>query len=310
MPRAVVSGGAGFIGSHLCDALLARGWEVLAIDSLLTGSERNVEHLAAEPRFQLARADVAAGVPVVDGRVDAVLHLASPASPADFERLAVEILDAGTYGTRNLLELAAAHGARFLLASTSEVYGDPEVHPQPESYWGNVNPIGRRSCYDEAKRAAEAYVSAFRRYRQVDTRIVRIFNTYGPRMRIDDGRAIPNFLVQALRGIPLTVYGDGSQTRSLCHVRDLAGGILAVLERGDRRPYNVGNPHEVTVSALAALVIKTTGSASSIENLPLPEDDPRRRCPDITRVRGLGWEPQVQLEDGLRETVAYFQEVV
>jgi dTDP-glucose 4,6-dehydratase len=302
-----VSGAAGFIGSHLCDALLARGWEVVAADNLITGSAGNVEHLRADPRFELLEADVAASPPDPPGPIDAVFHFASPASPKDFERLAVEILDAGTRGTRNLLDLAASRGARFLLASTSEVYGDPLVHPQPESYWGNVNPIGPRGCYDEAKRCAEAYTMAYRRFRGVDTQIVRIFNTHGPRMRLDDGRVIPNFLGQALRGQPLTIYGDGSQTRSLCHVSDLVAGVLAVFDGGDGAPYNLGNPNEVTVRELAETVLRLTGAGSALVDGPLPEDDPKQRCPDIARARALGWEPRVDLEPGLRETLEYFR---
>ena len=308
--RAVVSGGAGFIGSHLVDALLERGWEVVALDNLVTGSPRNVGHLAGRDGFSLVEADVSEPLPALPGPVDAVFHLASPASPKDFARIPVEILLVGTAGTRNLLELALAHGARFLLASTSEVYGDPLVHPQPESYLGNVNCIGPRGCYDEAKRCAEAFTMAYHRRHGVDVRIVRIFNTHGPRMRPDDGRVIPNFVGQALRGEPLTVYGDGSQTRSLCHVSDLVAGILAVFERGDSAPYNVGNPVEVTVRQLAETVLRLAGGGSGIEERPLPEDDPKQRRPDITRAAGLGWEPRVGLEEGLRDTLEYFRSAV
>ena len=307
--RAVVAGGAGFIGSHLVDELRRRGWDVLAVDNFVTGSPRNVVQRAGDPGFELLEADVTLPLPVIEGPVDAVFNLASPASPKDFAALAVQILDTGTAGTRNLLDLAGAKRARFLLASTSEVYGDPLVHPQPESYWGNVNPNGPRSCYDEAKRCAEAYTMAFHRHRGVDTRIVRIFNTHGQRMRPDDGRVVPNFVGQALRGEPLSVYGDGSQTRSICHVHDLVAGILTVFELGDELPYNVGNPHEVTVLELAEAVIRLTGSTSSIVHEALPQDDPQRRRPDITRLSHLGWAPRVGFEEGLRETVEYFRGV-
>ena len=305
--RAVVAGGAGFIGSHLCDALLERGWDVTVLDNLVTGSARNLEHLDGRPGFDRVECDVSSGIQALAGSIDAVFHMASPASPKDFATLAVEILLVGTAGTRNLLDLAAAHGARFLLASTSEVYGDPLVHPQPETYWGNVNPIGPRGCYDEAKRCAEAFTMAYKRYRGVDTRICRIFNTHGPRMRPDDGRVVPNFIGQALRGEPLTVYGDGSQTRSICHVRDLVAGILTVFESGDQLPYNVGNPREVSMLELAETVLRLTQSVSTVAYEPLPEDDPSRRRPDVTRLSALGWAPKVDLEAGLTDTLEYFR---
>jgi dTDP-glucose 4,6-dehydratase len=303
----VVSGGAGFIGSHLCEALIQDGWIVTAIDNLVTGSAANVEQLAGRDDFQLRQADVS-GPLAIDGPVEAVFHLASPASPRDFAEIPLEILRVGTAATDNLLALAGEKRARFLLASTSEIYGDPAVHPQPESYRGNVNPVGPRGCYDEAKRCAEAFTMAYRRKHGVDTRIVRIFNTHGPRMRLNDGRVVPNFMTQALRGDPVTVYGDGSQTRSLCYVNDLVAGILAVFERGDAMPYNIGNPQEVTILELAKMVVRLTGSRSEIEFQPLPEDDPVQRQPDIQRARrDLEWEPEVNLEHGLKLTLGYFQ---
>jgi len=306
----LVSGGAGFIGSHLCEALLAEGWQVLAVDNLLTGSRSSLGSLQGRPGFEFLEQDVT--VPFeVEGRLEAVLHFASPASPPSYIRHPVETLKAGTIGTLGLLDLARRQSARFVLASTSEVYGDPLVHPQPESYWGNVNPVGPRGCYDEAKRCAEAFTMAYHRAHGLDTRIVRIFNTHGPRMQPEDGRAVPNFMAQALRGEPLTVYGDGSQTRSLCYVDDLVRGVLSVLESGDSMPYNLGNPVEVTVLELAETIRRLTGTGSSIEFRPLPEDDPKQRRPDITRARaGLGWEPEVSLEAGLERTLAYFREVL
>jgi dTDP-glucose 4,6-dehydratase len=303
----VVSGGAGFIGSHLCEALLGRGFRVLALDNLVTGSRANIEHLVGRDDFEFCDADVSEPVQV-EGEVDFVLHFASPASPVDFPLHPIEIVRAGTFGTANMLELAAAKNARMVFASTSEVYGDPLVHPQTEAYWGNVNPIGVRGCYDESKRCGEAFVMAYHRARGVDTGIVRIFNTHGPRMRLDDGRVIPNFMTQALRGEPLTVFGDGSQTRSLCYVDDLVGGILAVMDSGQHVPFNIGNPHEVTMLELARTTGRITGSKSPIEFRALPEDDPRQRRPDISRARELlGWEPRVPLEDGLRKTLDYFR---
>jgi dTDP-glucose 4,6-dehydratase len=306
----VVSGGAGFIGSHLCEALLDRGLSVLALDNLLTGSPENVRHLLKHPNFEFRQANVNDEISV-DGEVRFVLHFASPASPPQYDANPIHTLKVGTVGTMNMLGLARAKDATFLLASTSEVYGDPLVHPQPESYWGNVNPIGPRGCYDEAKRCAEAFAMAYHRAHGVDTRIVRIFNTHGPRMQVLDGRAVPNFMAQAIRGEPLTVYGDGSQTRSLCYVSDLVRGVLAALERADELPVNVGNPEEVTMLQLAQLIIRLAGSDSRIEFRELPIDDPKQRRPDITRARNvLGWEPEVPLEDGLSRTLEYFRSVV
>ena len=307
MPRAIVSGGAGFIGSHLCARLVGEGWDVLALDNLVTGAAPNVAGLECSGRFRLLEQDVTEPLDVA-GPVDAVLHLASPASPVDFGSIPIEILRVGTVGTYQLLELARAHGARFLLASTSEVYGDPLVHPQPESYWGNVNPIGPRGCYDEAKRCAEAFTMGFHRKHGMETRIVRVFNTYGPNMRPDDGRVIPNYVGQALRGEPLTVYGEGSQTRSLCYVDDLVSALLAVLRGPDALPFNVGTDDEVSMLDLARLVKRLTGSPSEIAFGPLPQDDPKQRRPDLTRARQiLGWAPVVAMEDGLRRTVEYFR---
>jgi dTDP-glucose 4,6-dehydratase len=305
--RAVVSGAAGFIGSHLCDRLLDSGYEVVALDNLLTGSRANLEHLAGRPGFVLLEQDVCAPV-TVEGPLDCVLHFASPASPVDFPAIPIEIVKVGTLGTHNMLGLALAKGARFLLASTSEVYGDPLVHPQPESYHGNVNPIGPRSCYDEAKRCAEAFTMAYHRAHGLETRILRIFNTYGPRMRLDDGRVIPNYFSQALRGEPLTVYGEGTQTRSLCYVDDLVAGALAVLDGPDPLPFNIGSQDEVTMLELARIVKRVVGSASEIQFRPLPEDDPKQRRPDTSRAREvLGWSPRTSLEDGLRRTLEYFR---
>ena len=303
----MVSGAAGFIGSHLSTRLLERGCEVLGLDNFLTGSPAHLGHLKAQPGFQLIEHDVSRPVSV-DGPIDFVLHFASPASPLDFPTFPIEILEVGTRGTQNLLALAEAKGARFLLASTSEVYGDPLVHPQPESYHGNVNPIGPRSCYDEAKRCAEAFTMAYNRARGLDTRIVRIFNTYGPQMRVDDGRVIPNYFGQALRGRPLTVYGDGTQTRSLCYVDDLVAGVLAVLHGPDALPFNLGSQEEVTMLELAHVVKRVTGSDSEIEFRPLPQDDPRQRRPDTSRAEAiLGWRPAISLEDGLSRTLEYFR---
>ena len=309
-PRAVVSGGAGFIGSHLCAALLERDVSVLALDNFITGSADNLEPLQGNPEFEFRQADVNHGV-FIGGDVRYVLHFASPASPPQYDANPIHTLKVGTIGTMNMLGLARAKNATFLLASTSEVYGDPLVHPQPESYWGNVNPIGPRGCYDEAKRCAEAYAMAYRRMHQVDTRIIRIFNTHGPRMQVQDGRAVPNFMAQAIRGEPLTVYGDGSQTRSLCYVSDLVRGVLAALERGDEQPVNLGNPEEVSMLELAQTIIRLAGSKSKIDHRDLPVDDPKQRRPDITRARNLlGWQPEVGLEDGLRRTLEYFRSVL
>jgi len=309
-PRAVVSGGAGFIGSHLCEALLARGVRVLALDNFITGSPENLRHLTPNPEFEFRQADVNHGV-FIGGDVRYVLHFASPASPPQYDANPIHTLKVGTIGTMNMLGLARAKNATFLLASTSEVYGDPLVHPQPETYWGNVNPIGPRGCYDEAKRCAEAYAMAYRRSHKVDTRIIRIFNTHGPRMQVSDGRAIPNFMAQAIRGEPLTVYGAGSQTRSICYVSDLVRGVLAVLDKGDELPVNLGNPQEVTVLELAETIIRLAESKSRIEHKALPVDDPKQRRPDITHARELlGWQPEIGLEDGLRQTLAYFRTVL
>ena len=303
----MVSGGAGFIGSHLCDRLLERGHEVVALDNLVTGSDGNVAHLRDNPAFRLIRHDVSGPIDV-EGPVDYVLHFASPASPVDFPSMPIQIVKVGTLGTYHMLGLALAKEARFLLASTSEVYGDPLVHPQPESYWGNVNPIGPRGCYDEAKRCAEAFTLAYHRAHGVDTRIMRIFNSYGSRMRLDDGRVIPNYFRQALTGRPLTVYGDGSQTRSLCYVDDLVSGALAVLDGPDPMPFNIGSQEEVTMLELARIVRRVTGSRSQVVFEPLPQDDPRQRRPDTTRAREiLGWQPTVSLEEGLARTLDYFR---
>jgi len=305
--RVVVTGGAGFLGSHLVDRLLADGAEVIAIDNLITGSTRNVSHLATEPRFSLRTEDVAQQWNV-DGRVDAVLHFASLASPVDYDRHPIETLEVGTLGTVNALRVAEQKGARFLFASTSEVYGDPSVHPQPETYWGNVNPIGPRSCYDESKRVSEAFTMAFARTRHVDVRIARIFNTFGPRMRAEDGRAVPQFVTQALAGEPITVYGDGSQTRSLCYVDDLIEGVIRLLSSGYTMPVNLGNPHELTMLQLAEMIRDLCASTSAIEMRPLPVDDPKRRCPDVTVAeRELQWKATVPLTDALRATIDWWQ---
>jgi dTDP-glucose 4,6-dehydratase len=299
MPTAVVTGGAGFLGSHLCDYLVAEGLRVLCVDNLETGSLQNVEHLRGDP-FLFVNHDVT-GHLEIDEPVDFVFHLASPASPIDYLRLPLQTLKVGSYGTHNALGLAKFKRARFLLASTSEVYGDPAVHPQPETYWGNVNPIGPRGVYDEAKRYAEALTMAYHRQQGVDTCIVRIFNTYGTRMRPHDGRAIPTFARQALANEPLTVFGDGSQTRSFCYVDDLVRGLVLLARSGEHLPVNIGNPRELSLLELAETVIRVTGSKSEIVFEALPVDDPQVRQPDITRARQLlGWEPQISLEDGLR----------
>jgi dTDP-glucose 4,6-dehydratase len=283
---------------------------VLALDNFITGSGENVKTLEGNPDFELRQANVNQGV-FLDGDVRYVLHFASPASPPQYDANPIHTLKVGTVGTMNMLGLAKAKGATFLLASTSEVYGDPLVHPQPETYWGNVNPIGPRGCYDEAKRAAEAFAMAYKRAHRVDTRIIRIFNTHGPRMQVSDGRAVPNFMAQAIRGEPITVYGDGSQTRSVCYVSDLVRGVILNLERGDELPVNLGNPHEVTVMELAETIVRLAGSKSKIEHRELPVDDPKQRQPDITRARKLlGWAPEVPLEEGLKRTLEYFRSVV
>jgi dTDP-glucose 4,6-dehydratase len=333
--RILITGGSGFLGSHLCESLLEKGHEVICLDNLITGRAENVAHLMGISRFTFLKYNVCDYLHI-DGQLDAVMHFASPASPMDYLDMPIATLKVGALGTHKALGLAKAKNARFLLASTSEVYGDPLVNPQPESYWGNVNPIGARGVYDEAKRFAEAMTMAYHRYHGVDTRIVRIFNTYGPRMRPKDGRVVSTFIVQALRGEPLTIFGDGSQTRSFCYVDDLVRGIIGLLmvnsdksvaERLDRSkfltsqsedvmksihdPVNIGNPRELTVQSIAELIIKLTDSASRIEQRPLPADDPKVRRPDIARAQALlDWNPQVVLEDGIKKTIAYFRQVV
>src|ERR671934_1002298 len=308
--RAVVTGGAGFLGSHLCDRLLADGWQVLCVDNLVTGSTANIDHLRQNPGFAFQQHNVSEPIHI-DGSVEAVLHFASPASPVDYAQHPIHTLKVGTLGTHNLLGLARAKGARFLLASTSEVYGDPLVHPQPESYWGNVNPVGPRGVYDEAKRFAEAMTMAYHTYHDLDTRIVRIFNTYGPRMRPHDGRVVSNFIVQALTGVPITVYGDGTQTRSFCYVDDEVDGIYRLFTRGDSQPTNIGNPDEYTVRELAEIVVELTGSSAPIVYRDLPQDDPKVRRPDITRARTiLGWEPKVPVREGVQRTIEYFRSLL
>jgi dTDP-glucose 4,6-dehydratase len=304
--RLVVAGAAGFVGSHLCDRLIAEGHHVIGVDNFITGRRENLAGLARETRFELIEADVSE--PLELRNVDGVLHLASPASPVDYLEFPIETLKAGSYETHRLAELARANRARFFLASTSEIYGDPQVHPQPESYLGNVSSIGPRSVYDEAKRYAEACTMAYHRHHGVEVRIARIFNTYGPRMQPNDGRVVTNFIVQALTGAPLTVYGDGSQTRSFCFVDDEVDGLYRLFMNGDNEPMNVGNPTEFTIKELADLVLEMTGSTSAIDRRPLPQDDPKVRRPDITRARRiLGWEPKVPLRDGLRRTIEFFK---
>ncbi|MEP6715698.1 MAG: UDP-glucuronic acid decarboxylase family protein [Terriglobia bacterium] len=305
--RAVISGAAGFIGSHFCDRLLAEGFEVVALDNLLTGSERNIEHLRDNERFHFRLQDVTRPVEI-DGAVDFVLHLASPASPKDYLEHPIETLDVGSLGTRQMLELAQRKDAKFLLTSTSETYGDPAVHPQVETYWGNVNPVGPRSCYDESKRFAEALTMAYSRSRGVRTSIARIFNTYGPRMKLNDGRVVPAFMDQALRGEPITIFGTGKQTRSFCYVSDLVDGLFRLLLSDEVYPVNVGNPREMTILQFATAIEELTGSKAGVVHHELPEDDPKQRQPDITKARRiLGWEPVVTLEEGLRHTVEYFR---
>ena len=331
--RILVTGGAGFLGSHLCDSLLDRGDEVVAVDNFLTGSPQNLAHLKGHERFRLLRRDIVEGVGV-DGPVDCLLNLASPASPMDYLKLPLETLAVGAAGTLHCLRLAEEKGARFLQASTSECYGDPQEHPQKEDYWGHVNPVGPRAVYDEAKRYAEALTMAFHRSTGLDTRIARIFNTYGPRMKLSDGRVVPTLLEQALAGKPLTVFGDGSQTRSFCYISDLVEGIALLMDAPEQQastsagrpgkpgrlspglaplhfPVNLGNPQEISIRRFADLILEVTAGRSPVEFRPLPEDDPRQRCPDITRARSLlGWEPRVTLEEGLRRTVEYFRRIM
>jgi len=306
--RAVVTGGAGFLGSHLSERLLADGWTVVCVDNLVTGVAKNLAHLRGHKSFESIQHNVSEPL-YLEGPVDAVLHFASPASPIDYADHPIATLKVGTLGTHNMLGLARAKGASFFLASTSEVYGDPIVHPQPETYWGNVNPVGPRAVYDEAKRAAEAFTMAYHRTHGMKTRIVRIFNTFGPRMRIDDGRAVPNFLTQALRNQPLTVYGEGSQTRSLCYVDDLIEGIVRLLATDYAEPVNLGTDDEVTMLQLATRIRDLSGSSSEVVFKPLPEDDPKQRRPDLMRARKLlGWQPRTSLDQGLVKTIAYFRD--
>jgi dTDP-glucose 4,6-dehydratase len=305
--RVLVTGGAGFLGSHLCDRLLAEGHQVVAMDNLLTGSTDNIAHLAGNRDFQFIHHNVTDYI-YLKGSLDAILHFASPASPIDYLELPIQTLKVGSLGTHNALGLALAKGARFLLASTSEVYGDPQIHPQTESYWGNVNPIGPRGVYDEAKRFAEAMTMAYHRSHGVATRIVRIFNTYGPRMRLNDGRVVPNFVAQALRGEPLTVYGEGKQTRSFCYVSDLVDGIYRLLLSEEVEPVNIGNPAELTIVEFAQVINELTGNRAGIRYEPLPVDDPKQRRPDISKARRLlGWEPKVDLAQGMAETISFFK---
>jgi dTDP-glucose 4,6-dehydratase len=309
MRRVVITGAAGFIGSHLSEALLDRGYSVVGVDNLLTGNTGNIAHLVNRD-FEFVKHDVTNYI-YVDGPVDAVLHWASPASPIDYLELPIPTLKVGALGTHKALGLAKAKGARFVLASTSEVYGDPLEHPQKETYWGNVNPIGPRGVYDEAKRFAEAMTTAYHRYHGLDTKIVRIFNTYGPRMRLKDGRAVPAFMSQALRGEDVTIFGNGTQTRSFCYVTDLVDGIIRLMNSSENDPINIGNPHEMTIEGIAKKIIELSGSKSRLVYRPLPVDDPKVRQPDITRARTLlGWEPRVDLDEGLRRTLGYFKEKV
>jgi dTDP-glucose 4,6-dehydratase len=306
--KILITGGAGFIGSHLCERFIREGHTALCVDNFITGIESNIRSLLGNPSFTLIRHDISRPLEV-DGPLDFVLHFASPASPPDYLKYPIPTMKVGSLGTHNALGIAKAQRAKFLLASTSEVYGDPQVNPQPEDYWGHVNPVGPRGVYDEAKRFAEALTMAYHREHQVDTRIARIFNTYGPRLRREDGRAIPNFMTQALLGQPVTLYGDGSHTRSFCYISDLVEGICRLMQSGLHDPVNIGNPQEITLLELAKTVLRITGSASRLEFKPLPNDDPKVRCPDIALARrALGWEPKVGLEEGLRETAAWFQQ--
>lgn len=307
MPRVLITGGAGFLGSHLCDKFIGNGYDVICMDNLITGSPDNIAHLMGNSKFRFIQHDVTEYM-YVDGDLDAILHFASPASPLDYLRYPIQTLKVGSLGTHKALGLAKAKKARFLIASTSEVYGDPLIHPQQEEYWGNVNPVGSRGVYDEAKRFSEAITMAYHRYHGLDTRIVRIFNTYGPKMRIEDGRAIPAFMSQALLGEPLTVFGDGSQTRSVCYVDDLVEGIYRLLLSGENNPVNIGNPDELSMLDLAKEIIEISGSSSEIIFKSLPEDDPKVRQPDITKAKHiLGWEPKVQRREGLLKTLEYFR---
>lgn len=306
--RIVVTGGAGFIGSHLAEFLVNEGHQVVVIDNFITGSLSNLEHI--KDKVTVVEHDITKPIFMAE-KIDRIYHLASPASPVDYQQLPIQTLKVGALGTHNLLGMAKLHNARLLLASTSEVYGDPLVHPQPESYWGNVNPVGPRGCYDESKRFAEALVVAYRSYHKVETRIVRIFNTYGPRMRLNDGRVVPSFVSQILQGRQLEVYGDGTQTRSFCYVTDLVKGIVKLMEQDDPDPFNLGNPHEITVQEFAQRLIKITGSNATIIHKPLPADDPKRRKPDITRARKiLQWEPEVGLDTGLMKTIQWARDYV
>jgi dTDP-glucose 4,6-dehydratase len=308
-PRALVTGGAGFLGSHLCDALLGAGWRVVVVDNLLTGRRANLAHLKNDSRFELIEKDICQ--PFDPGSVDYVFHFASPASPVDYTVHGIATLQVGSLGTFHALDVARKYGAKYLVSSTSECYGDPLEHPQKETYWGNVNSIGPRSVYDEAKRFTEAVTMAYHRYHQVDTRIVRIFNTYGPRMQLNDGRVVPNFMKQALCGEPLTIYGTGHQTRSFCYVSDEIDGFIRLSKSNEHLPVNIGNPSEFTILECAQMVLKVTGSKSKIRHEPLPQDDPKQRCPDIAKAKKLlQWEPKIDLETGLRASLDYFRKAV
>lgn len=308
MKTVLITGGAGFIGSHLCDFLLEKGYFVICMDNYATGKNDNIKHILDNPHFKLVEQDITKYIKI-DEKLDYILHFASPASPVDYQKIPIQTLKVGSLGTHNLLGLAKEKKAKFFLASTSEVYGDPLVHPQPESYWGNVNPVGPRSCYDEAKRFAESITVAYHNIHKVDTKIARIFNTYGPRMRKEDGRVVPNFINQALSGKPLTVYGDGSQTRSFCYVSDLIEGIYRLMVSDINEPVNLGNPDEKTVMEFAQIILKLTKSSSKIVFRPLPENDPKTRCPDITKAKKLlKWQPRISLEEGLNKTVEYFKQ--
>ena len=311
MARTVITGGAGFVGSHLCERFLAEGHDVVCVDNLLTGASRNIAHLGDDPRFQFVKHNISEPI-TIDGSIDHILHFASPASPADYLAHPIATLKVGSLGTHNALGLARAKGARFLLASTSEVYGDPDIHPQREEYWGNVNPVGPRGCYDEAKRVAEAFTMAYHRQHGLATRIVRIFNTYGPRMRLNDGRVLPAFMGQVLRGEPLSVYGKGDQTRSFCYVTDLVDGIYRLLNSDYPDPVNIGNPNEITVLETAREILKMVpDTKSTIQYHPLPQDDPRRRRPDITKAQTLlGWNPTIDRAEGFARTLEYFRSVL